>query len=146
MIKVWRSTPDDIIEAIEDALPVYAGDKGLYEGMSNALERGRLYTIGKADGTVLGVIGGVLIWQGVASVGAILTNQIQGSPISVVRVTKRIIETVMRDHKIHRMEMAVRCGYPVGQRWAEGLGFQAEGILRQYGEDRADYTMYGKVK
>lgn len=44
-----------------------------------------------------------------------------------------------------RVEMAVRCDFPAGQRWAKMLGFQAETpVMKAYGPEGEDHTGYVK--
>lgn len=146
MIEVRRATVEDIFEADSRALEVFSHEKGASDGALNCLSNGRLYSLVAPDGTILGVIGGVLIWEGVASLGSILTRDIVHYPVAMVRTTNRVIAAVMQDLNLHRVEMAVKKDYPVGQRWAKALGFEAEGILRQYSSDKTDYIMYGRLK
>lgn len=145
MIEVRRATIEDIHESQKNALDVFKHEGGLLDGTLNCIENGRLYCLVSPDGNTLGVIGGVVIWPGVASLGAILTRDINLYPVAVARTTNRIIEAVMSDLHLHRVEFAVKKDYPVGHRWAKALGFQAEGVLRQYSSDKTDYVMYGRL-
>lgn len=146
MIRVRKATFEDIFSASEDALEVFSGEKGVVDGAINCLSNGRLYTLLSSDGVLLGVIGGVIVWPGVASLGSIFTRAIYDHRIGMVRTTRRVIEAVMEEYSLHRMEMAVKKDYPTGHRWAEALGFQAEGILRKYNSSKEDYVMYGRVE
>lgn len=146
MIEVRRATQEDIQEAASRAMDVFQHEGGGTYGADNCLANGRLYSLVSGTGLLLGVIGGVLIWPGVATVGSILTDGIRQYPVAMVRTTNRVIEAVMMDLNIHRMEMAVKKDYPIGHRWAKALGFQPEGTLRQYSSDKTDYVMYGRLK
>lgn len=145
MIDKRPSTLEDIYAATKDQLEVYAGDSDLVSGCVNCLQNGRLYTLINPDGSVGGVIGGVIIWKGVATLGAVLTTSIRRYPISYMRFTNEVIGEIMTEMKLHRVEFTVKAGYETGQRWARALGFKPEGTLKHYGEDGSDYIMYGRT-
>ena len=49
------------------------------------------------------------------------------------------------DHKFHRIQSAVLTGNERLERFAKFLGFQREGIMRQYGTDRKDYAIFARI-
>lgn len=98
-----------------------------------------------SNNNLIGVLGGYVIWEGVASIGAILTPHLIPNRFGAVKAILRILRNAERDFNLHRIEMYVRADYTTGHKWAGTLGFQAEGTLRKYGSDKQDYTMYGRV-
>lgn len=48
-------------------------------------------------------------------------------------------------HHYRRVETAVACDFPQGQRWAELLGFEREGRMRAYTPDGQDCDLYARI-
>ena len=47
--------------------------------------------------------------------------------------------------QLHRIQSAVLDNNPKLERFARFLGFTPEGVLRRYGTDRTDYTLYSRL-
>lgn len=93
----------------------------------------------------IGIIGGDLLWQGVAEVWAWLSQGIEKYPIEF---TKRVIHCLnfhKEKVKLHRYQMNVREKEIKALRWAKTLGFQEEGIMFRYGRDGSNYIMMGRL-
>lgn len=54
----------------------------------------------------------------------------------------RIGERLLRLNPLRRIESSTEVDFVQGCRWLELLGFQSEGILRQYGPDGSDHVRY----
>lgn len=146
MINVRPATREDINNAALDPMPIFGNDSDLKSGCLHCLEYGRLYALEDIDGNLCGVMGGYLIWGGVASVGALFTPHLTKYRVASIRAVKGVIEMVGADLSLHRMEMAVDADYRTGHRWAKALGFEPEGILKKYGPNKADHVMYGRTE
>lgn len=146
MIEVRRATLEDIINSAVLAKEVYKGEGDLVPGMLNNLRGGECHAFIGSDGSLFGVVGGVIIWPGVADIGAILTDNTVREPIGFVRRMRQYISEMMEKHNLHRVQMAVKADYATGHKWAAAIGFKAEGVLKSYSESKEDYVMYGRVK
>lgn len=91
--------------------------------------------------------GGVIpMWDGRATVWGIIDKSVVGSSmIWVHRFVKEHIDDAL-ESRFHRLEMTVNMDFPQGSRWAEMLGFEFEGILKQYDPWRNDHIMYARTR
>jgi len=94
------------------------------------------------DGKTYAAIGGAILWKGVAEVWALIAPGI--SPYWLHRTTLSTINQAFEEYGIHRLQADVAKDWIRGCRWAQALGFQAEGVLHFYGPDRRDYVRYAK--
>ena len=63
------------------------------------------------------------------------------------RAIHRLIERYLFQGKeLHRVQMGVRTNFEKGCKFAEKLGFEREGIMKQYCNDKQDYYLYARVK
>lgn len=145
MIKIRRATREDIEKAALDPMPIFRNESDHTSGCIHCLDYGRLYALEDNEGNLCGVMGGFLIWGGVASVGALFTPHLTKYRVASIRAVKSVIDLMFKEFNLHRMEMAVQADYRTGHRWAKALGFEPEGILKKYGPDQADHIMYGRT-
>lgn len=61
----------------------------------------------------------------------------------MVSLTRRISRW-LKFHNDGRVDTAVAVSFLAGQRWAEMLGFRAEGVMRNY-KDGKDFYLYAQV-
>ena len=52
---------------------------------------------------------------------------------------------VARQHNITRVQTAIRKDFPHGQKFAEWLGLENEGLMKKYGFDGSDQYRYARV-
>lgn len=145
MIK-WRvASLEDIHEAFQNRKECFGTDDSALAGMLNSFERGRVYAVCDGTGNIGGVFGFVLIWTGVASCGAITTHHLDSNPLGYTRTIRDLITSDMKKYNVHRSEITVQDDFIQGHRWARALGFEWEGLLKQYGPDKSNYGIYGRV-
>lgn len=145
MIEIRKATLQDIEEAAANPLPIFDNGVDHKPGCIHCLNSGVLMAMVTKDGDLCGVMGGFTYWGGVATVGALFTPHLKKYPIAAVRSMMEIIGINQELLGLHRMELAVKTDYKTGQRMAEALGFQVEGLLRKYTADKQDHYMYGRV-
>lgn len=58
---------------------------------------------------------------------------------------KRLIEDGLKKTGIDRLEMEVMSGFKHGERFAEMLGFECEGVMRKYYKGK-DYKLYARIR
>jgi RimJ/RimL family protein N-acetyltransferase len=97
------------------------------------------------DDTLIGCVGGVVVWKGVAEVWCCFSEAIHQNPLAVTRTIHDFLGEYRTKLNLHRIQAYVRVGYPMAKRWAESLGFVEEGILKGMGVDKGDYYMMAQV-
>ena len=66
-------------------------------------------------------------------------------PIATTRTAKFVIEWGAKYLAAHRIQITVRGDNQVAKNWASVLQFNYEGLMKQFGHDKADYVMYAKI-
>lgn len=61
------------------------------------------------------------------------------------RFAGRWFATLLEDGAFSRLEATVPVRFPAGCRFASGLGFALEGVMRHYGPDGADHHLLARV-
>jgi RimJ/RimL family protein N-acetyltransferase len=128
-------------------------EPGMFETLSQA--RGYFEAI-EASGTAFsGFVNGVFIgcagwsvtpWKTVAEVWSWIVPEGRRHPLAVHKLVARGLRGVENDSCIKRIQCAVRVGNAAGERWVKALGFEAEGIMRNWGLHQEDYYMMAKVR
>lgn len=107
--------------------------------------RGSFYT-GMAPEGVVCVAGVTRLWSGVGYCYVAPTSLVRKYPIAYSRKLRAVMLELARVNRLHRLQCEVHAGWPEARRWCERvLGMRAEGVLRRYGPDGADYIMYSRV-
>lgn len=57
----------------------------------------------------------------------------------------RAVRAWLDDEPAHRIAMEVRADFVAGRKFAEMLGFEAEGLLRARGPNREDYMLFARI-
>ena len=73
--------------------------------------------------------------------GSQLFNQY---PVATTRTGKFVIEQGAKYLAAHRIQVTVHDENEVAKRWASVLQFEYEGLMKQFGHDKANYVMYAK--
>jgi hypothetical protein len=91
----------------------------------------------------------IFVWKGVCpgvmQVSAFISEIVKEHPFTLHKTAKHLIGYAFAEFGIQRMQMSVRCGFNEGWDWARSLGFQCEGIMRQYGPNKSDYWLFARV-
>lgn len=96
------------------------------------------------NGNPIAILGYSHLWSGVAEVFSVITDDIVPVRFSFHQVVLGMIDT-LQCSGYSRLQFTVREGYPRAERWAEGLGFEKEGVMRKYGPDQASHFLYARV-
>lgn len=97
---------------------------------------------GEVAGQVAACAGLVIYWPGVAEAWAVLGPVGRENGYGVTRAVMRGLVTLVRRHRLHRVQAKVIPAFEVGRRWVEWMGFQEEAYLRDYGPNREDMLSY----
>jgi hypothetical protein len=93
----------------------------------------------------IAIFGGFVFIPGVIHFWAMLSDDVKKYPVEFHKQTLDILKWYEETEKPRRLQWEVRCDYEEGQRWAESLGLQREGILRKWTPDGADHYLYARI-
>jgi hypothetical protein len=122
------------------------GDAGMIRGRVEILARNPdayIRTI-FVDGKPAAVVGLHQPWFGVGEFWSVMSEDVRKAPLEFHRLIERLIAAHEKVLQLHRTQMTVRLKYDDGKRWAELLGFRAEGVLIHYGPDKESHVMFAR--
>lgn len=138
------------VEAIaEDPALPFSGDDDIVQ---------RLLLFSRAPGTVLhtlvfmhngkveilGVIGLHVYWAHVAETFTFLSKKIKMAPRSFSREVRRVMNFYIKNLKLKRLHTYVREGFSEAMAWAKFMGFEIEGLMKNFGPEGASYFLMAK--
>ena len=85
------------------------------------------------------------LWGGVCEGWVIAGEQIYSHGVGAARAIRTGLDLIAAREKMHRIQTAILTGDERLPRFAQFLGFQREGLMRNYGVDRKDYELYSRV-
>ena len=115
------------------------------EGDAKNLEQNNLAFTGIVNYQPIFAAGMKMVWGRVAEGWVIATNEIWKNPLAVARAIKKDFARVAREHDIERVQTAIRKDYKQGQRFAEWLGLENEGLMKKFGFDGTDQYRYARI-
>jgi len=86
-----------------------------------------------------------MVWGQVAEGWVIATSEMWKHPLSVAKAIKKDFARVAKENNITRVQSAIRKDFSEGQRFAEWLGLEKEGLMRKWGFDGSDQYMYARL-
>lgn len=92
----------------------------------------------------LAVIAGTFLYDYVLHVSAVVGEDVREYPLSFIREMKRIIKIYEDKAEVKRFQMDVQADWPEAVRFAEGLGFVREAVMKKYGHDLKDHYLYAR--
>jgi len=95
-------------------------------------------------GVVYAVAGMAELWDGVVEAWIIPTEAIKEKKMKTSRALWREFHSMSERLKPRRMQTSVRHDFTEAHRLVKFLGFQSEGLMKQYGPDGLDYVRYAK--
>jgi len=98
------------------------------------------------DDIILGVGGCIVFWPGMAQGWYALSNHAEYNKIGVVRCLKEMIDLAFKELNLHRLETTIRSDFVQAQKFIEYAGFEFEGTMRKYTEDKKDAYLYALVR
>ena len=96
------------------------------------------------DGRIVGFTGFMNLWPGVVEVWLIPTKYVGVKPLLLVRTLHRYIEGIVEDQKLWRVQ-TVAIANLVHDRFLKCLGFQCEGIARNYVKKGQDHKYWARI-
>ena len=104
------------------------------DGDARNLEQDHLSFTGMVGSKPIFAAGMKIIWGQVAEGWVIATEDVWNYPLSVAK-----------ENNITRVQSAIRKDFSEGQRFAEWLGLEKEGLMRKWGFDGSDQYMYARL-
>lgn len=104
---------------------------------------GPAYTLFK-DGEIVTIGGVAKLWKGVGEAWALVSQPVK-HPVLFHKTIKTMLDFIIKNERLHRVQAVVFVNNIAGHRWIESLGFQGEGILKKYGPDKQDAVRYARV-
>ena len=116
-----------------------------YMDNAKSLEQDNLAFTGMVRSKPIFAAGMKMVWGRVAEGWVIATGDIWNHPLSVARAIKKDFSRVARQHNIQRVQTAIRKDFKEGQRFAEWLGLENEGLMKNFGFDGTDQYRYARI-
>ena len=115
------------------------------EGDAKNLEQDHLAFTGIVNDKPIFAAGMKMIWGQVAEGWVIASSDMWKHPLGVAKAIKKDFARVAKEHNIKRVQTAIRKDFVQGQRFAEWLGLENEGLMRKFGFDGSDQYMYARI-
>ena len=115
-----------------------------HERVEYLLESGDFYTV--LDGSTVITIGGVFfpLYPGLGEVLQLPSIHVYKARKRYCIAVKKVLESIELRYKLRRLQ--TQClNDSLHNRWMTYLGYEKEGVLKQFGPDGEDYALYAKV-
>lgn len=145
MIRVYKFQDADIDKI--NPKDFYLRDptfKGRLLGIAHS-EASVLYSFIDEQHEVVAIVGGWVLYPGVAELCSVTSSLVYKYKKDFIKFMKQIIDTLQKKLNLFRMQFAVPLEVRALDKYALALGFQEEGLMRQYGPDGSDYKLYSRI-
>ena len=115
------------------------------DGNAKNLEQNNLAFTGVVNNNPIFAAGMKMIWGQVAEGWVIATSDMWKYPLGVAKAIKKDFAKVAKENNITRVQSGIRKVFTEGQRFAEWLGLEREGLMRKWGFDGSDQYMYARL-
>ena len=96
-------------------------------------------------GQPVAVFGCGLLWNGVAEVWSLLSEQSKRYPMTMIRASKAFLDICWITFNLHRLQISVKTSDNVAMRFAQALKFEPEGIMAKYSPAQEDFTLFRRL-
>ena len=86
-----------------------------------------------------------MVWGQVAEGWVIATDEMWKHPIAISKAIKKDFARVAKEHNIKRVQSGIRKDFKEGIRFAEWLGLEREGLMKNWGFDGSDQYLYARI-
>ena len=97
-------------------------------------------------GKTIGIFGSSKIWTGLEEAWFLLDEATRQYGLAMTKVAKKFISLKFQEDSLNRLQITVRFSDNRAYKWAKCLGFQTDGVMRQFGPDGSDYYMMAITK
>lgn len=98
------------------------------------------------DGKPVFSAGVAIPWKGFGEAWMLMSKDAHKYPLSVYRHVRNMLNAIIEDNNLHRVQATIADGQPYLVKWIERLGFKREGLLRKFGPDGSDFILYARVR
>jgi hypothetical protein len=84
-------------------------------------------------------------WTGVGEAWLLPGNNISDHAISVTRYARNLFTELLQNGEYARIHIAVRADNDIALKFAKALGFEVEGVMRNFGPDGVDSYMMARI-
>ncbi len=124
--------------------PLMDIDASYIKNYTDVVAPGLSFTLINNDTPI--VSGGIYpLWLGTAEGWVLSSKRIFDYKIKAASLIKRRLDMLCINNNIWRLQTAVKANFKLGIRFAEWLGLQQEGLMKQYGPDGTDYYRMAKL-
>ena len=97
-------------------------------------------------GTIIGCGGVRLFWEGVGEAWGFYPQLFFTHTREVYHYTKMMLNRIIKEYNLHRVQATARVDYPCAQNWLRHLGFALEGKMKSYCPSGKDTFLYAITK
>jgi len=115
------------------------------QGNAKNLEQDHLAFTGIVNNEAIFAAGMKMVWGRVAEGWVIASSEMWKHPLGVAKAIKKDFARVAKEHNIERVQTAIRKDFEQGQRFAQWLGLEEEGLMKKFGFDGTDQYMYARI-
>lgn len=133
----------DTLDDIDDYVNAMGYDEFKAQIISQAT-RGPVITV-FYYGRPAAVFGCGMLWNGVAEVWSLLTQQSKRYPIALIKGANSFLDICWVTFNLHRLQISVKTSDAVALRFAKALKFVEEGVMEKYSPDQQDYTLLRRL-
>jgi len=124
---------------------LYGGEKDVREMFDRVRKIAVTNSFITESGDVVAVWAFIKKWEGTAHCCAWTSALVDKMQKEFWKACKRGLDSAQEALGLHRLEADVRVDHPSGRDWLLRLGFETEGVMRQYGADKVDSYLMGRV-
>jgi len=131
------------LERIDDAHMYFAskmGKNSVIEHINLQAEQGPAITA-MLRGEPVAIFGCVLMWNGVGELWSMFSEKARRYPFAMTNSGITFCDIVEILFHLHRLQITVKTADTRAIKWANVLGFKAEGVMKSYSADKEDFTM-----
>ena len=116
-----------------------------YEEIPKYNEAGPAFSAFTDDWLLIVIAGVGILWEGVGVAWSLPSIYVDDYKVGFYKAIKEYLDKVIESNNLHRVQCYVHKDYMISQKYVEHLGFEREGLLKQYGSDKADYYIYARL-
>lgn len=139
--------PDHLVELMSGDLNEGAPENIGYmvDYADNYLEDGSSYTL-VHNGYIICCAGILTLWNGVGEAWFVASHRIHEDARPFIRFARNdVMLPVVQQNGLWRVQATVKVGWERALRFAEFMGFESEGVMRQYGPEKGDYFRVARL-
>lgn len=141
----FRSYLLNIMDLYLEDLQMINDFPNYFEHIDAASIQGNAYAV-CVDGKPLTCFGVITLWPHVAEIWMIPDKgMLQAYKTKFHKGAFKFMMTTAKQLNLHRIHCTVKANNARAVKWIESMRFTSEGILKQYGPDKADYIMYTRL-